>query len=78
MRNNIKLRIKNNLIIILVILLIFQLVIFIKPINISNSDSYRYEYNSDKMFYPGYKERIDAIGTPKLEIYNYGNRFRLE
>ncbi len=61
MRNNIKLRIKNNLIIILVILLIFQLVIFIKPINISNSDSYRYEYNSDKMFYPGYKERIDAI-----------------
>lgn len=61
MKNIIQLRIKNNFIIILITLLILQLIMFIKPINISNSDSYRYEYNSNKMSYPGYKERIDAI-----------------
>ncbi len=61
MKNNIQLRIKNNFIIILIALLILHLIMFIKPINISNSDSYRYEYNSSKMFYLGYKERIDII-----------------
>ncbi len=50
-------------IITLTIIFFITLEFFLMFFNVSNvrADSFRYEYNSNNLDYPGYKERIDAI-----------------
>ena len=61
MRKNKLYKIKNNINLITIFLLILETFFAVNPINKIKADSFRYEYNSSNLDYPGYKEKIDAI-----------------